>query len=345
MAYGECKIYSDGSHYIAIPKTERPQKPRRIRKEKEIVINEKNEVIDEFEEVPSTITLPSGHVLEQVEWEGKEWKPVMKKERTKGKRTSKKAEFERLYEESLSLKKRDRRDKIIAGLREIKNLFKKDDDLVSYVDVNLGRKERNLWARRIRVIRKANMHDFNYFCTFTYDGNKLAEEEFKKGLMNCFYHLANRKGWKYMGVWERSPVNKRLHFHGIFSIPEGTMPGRIDEVNDYSFKAHKRQITHVNSYFKDKFGRNDFESIACENRLGNALAYLMKYMEKSNEKFVFSRGLYQYFISDIMDDDVLSLFGVEDRKLILADDFKCFDEGTYMGTVSKETIKQMRKAN
>ena len=125
MAYGECKVYSDGSHYIAIPKTERPQKPRAVRREKEIVVNDNNEVIAEFEEVPSTITLPSGHVLEQVEWEGKEWKPVMKKERTKGKRTSKKAEFERLYEESLSLKKRDRRDKIIAGLREIKNLFKK----------------------------------------------------------------------------------------------------------------------------------------------------------------------------------------------------------------------------
>ena len=79
--------------------------------------------------------------------------------------------------------------------------------------------------------------------------------------------------------------------------------------------------------------------------MGEALAYLMKYIEKSGEKIVYSRGLYQYFISDIMDDDIACFYGVDDRKLILFDDFKCFDEGTYMGTVSKETIKQMRKAN
>ena len=44
MAYGEAKVYFDGSHYIAIPKTERPQKPRAVRREKEIVVNDNNEV-------------------------------------------------------------------------------------------------------------------------------------------------------------------------------------------------------------------------------------------------------------------------------------------------------------
>ena len=144
MAYGECKVYSDGSHYIAIPKTERPQKPRAIRREKEIVVNDNNEVVAEFEEITPTITLPNGRVLEQVEWEGNELKPVVIKEKAKGKRTSRKAEFEKLYEASLGLKRKERREKIIAGLREIKNLFKKDEDLVSYVDSNLERKLRNL---------------------------------------------------------------------------------------------------------------------------------------------------------------------------------------------------------
>lgn len=71
----------------------------------------------------------------------------------------------------------------------------------------------------------------------------------------------------------------------------------------------------------------------------------MKYMEKTSEKIVYSKGLPQYFISDIMDDDVACNIGVDDRKLLLFDDFKCFDEGTYMGTISKETINSMRKAN
>ena len=79
MAYGEAKVYFDGSHYVAIPHTERPQKPRALKIEKEIVVNENNEMIAEYDEVKSTITLPSGKVLDEVEFEGNELKPVVKK--------------------------------------------------------------------------------------------------------------------------------------------------------------------------------------------------------------------------------------------------------------------------
>ena len=88
-----------------------------------------------------------------------------------------------------------------------------------------------------------------------------------------------------------------------------------------------------------------FEEIEDKGRMGEALAYLMKYIEKTGEKIVYSRGLPQYFISDIMDEDIACPIGVDDQKLLLFDDFKCWDEGTLMGTVSKETIKEMRKAN
>lgn len=37
--------------------------------------------------------------------------------------------------------------------------------------------------------------------------------------------------------------------------------------------------------------------------------------------------------------------GLEDKKLLLFDDFICWDEGCYMGEVSKEVISQMRKSN
>lgn len=197
--------------------------------------------------------------------------------------------------------------------------------------------------RRIRMIRKANLQEFNYFCTFTYDGKKLTEEEFRKKLKSCLGLFSSRKEWRYIGVWERSPEKKRLHFHGIFYIPEGTMTGTLEECNDYSFRTHKRQITLQNTYFNKKFGRSDFELIDNKGRMGEALAYLMKYIEKTGEKIVYSKGLPQYFISDIMDEDIVCGIGVDERKLLLYDDFKCFDEGTYMGTVSKETIKTMRK--
>ena len=60
---------------------------------------------------------------------------------------------------------------------------------------------------------------------------------------------------------------------------------------------------------------------------------------------IYLKGLSQFFISDVMDEDIACYIGVDDRKLLLFDDFKCFDEGTYVGTVSKGTIENMRKAN
>ena len=148
-----------------------------------------------------------------------------------------------------------------------------------------------------------------------------------------------------MGVWERSPEKKRLHFHGLFYIPDGTMPGKIIQVNDYSFGTHKRQITNQNLYFTERFGRNDFEPVEDQNRVNDAKAYLMKYLEKSGERIVYSKGMPQFFISDILEEDIVCRIGMEEQKFLLFDDFSCFDEGVYMGQVSPEVIAQMRKVN
>ncbi len=90
MAYGEAKVYYDGSHYIAIPHTERPKKPRRQKIEKVIVVNEEKEVVEEYEEVTSTLTLKDGRVLEEVEFVDGELKPVVNKVKQKGERITKK---------------------------------------------------------------------------------------------------------------------------------------------------------------------------------------------------------------------------------------------------------------
>ena len=73
-------------------------------------------------------------------------------------------------------------------------------------------------------------------------------------------------------------------------------------------------------------------------------AYIVKHLEKTGEKIVYSKGLPQFFISDIMEEDVACPFGLEDKKLLLFDDFVCWDEGVSMGKVSKQTIAQMPKA-
>ena len=123
------------------------------------------------------------------------------------------------------------------------------------------------------------------------------------------------------------------------------MPGSIEVISGYSFTNHKRQITKQNTYFAYNFGRNDFSEIERKTDLHDSVQYLLKYIEKSGEKLVYSKGLCQYFISDIREEDVICRVGVDDRKLLLFDDFLCIDEGEIIGRVSKETIRLMRMRN
>lgn len=255
-------------------------------------------------------------------------------------RMTKKELFDKLYDEYIELPRSKRKEAVLA---EMLPYFKSESSARLYVDGQFERKQRNLISRRMRLARKVNMQEFDHFVTFTYSDKLHTEESFRKKLRNTLSHLCSRKGWRYVGVWERSPEKKRLHFHGLFHIPEGTMPGEMSSVSSYSFSSHTRQVTHQNSYFLEQFGRNDFEDITDARRIGDAIAYLTKYIEKFGEKIVYSRGLYAYFISDIMDDDVVCPIGIEDRKLLLFDDFMCFDEGVLMGRVCRDVIRRLRK--
>ena len=58
---------------------------------------------------------------------------------------------------------------------------------------------------------------------------------------------------------------------------------------------------------------------------------------------IYSRGLYQYFVTDIMDEDIVCPYGLEDRKILLFDNFGCWVEGEYIGQVSPEVIKLLPK--
>ena len=344
MSYSETKVYFDGSHYIAIPHTTRPTKKRTKPIEEDIIVEE-NKGSSDLDELSalinkeSNINLGNNSIEDSLITIEDNENQVKKKVKT----TTKKQLFEELYMKYIDLKNRDRKQKI---LNEMQSYFENYDKAKEFIEINFERKLRNLICRRIRMTRKANLANFNYFCTFTYNDKLHDENTFKKKLQGCFKMMCHRKGWKYMGVWERAPNTNRLHFHGLFNIPPNSMPGEIIEVSDYDTRAHKMRTTYQSSYFNERFGRSDFKEIdENENRLGNALAYLMKYMEKTGEKIVYSKNLPQYFISDIMDDDVVCTIGQEDKKLLLFDDFKCWDEGCLMGTVSPEVISQMRKSN
>ena len=117
------------------------------------------------------------------------------------------------------------------------------------------------------------------------------------------------------------------------------------QVEDYNFNTKKRQITNQSIYFNERFGRSDFEPIDTQVHMNDATAYLMKYIEKTGEKIVYSKGMPTFFITDIIDDDIITTIGMEDKKFLLFDNFTCWDEGVYMGEVSPAVIKQLRTCN
>ena len=172
MPYKDTKIYSDGYHYIAIPKTGKTGK-----------------------------------------------KGVVKRYEGRNKA------FDTIYESFAGMPKKEKIKKVKETLSET---IPDKESLNQFVKDNMERRTKNRIVRMTRLMRKVHLQEWNYFCTFTYDDKLHTEESFKKSLSNCLRHLAARKGWKYIGVWERSPEKQRLHFHGIFYIPEmiGTLAPR-----------------------------------------------------------------------------------------------------------------------
>ncbi len=267
------------------------------------------------------------------------YKPKSKREESPD---SPKAKFETAYSESQSLPKRERKKYIKEKLQDA---FPNEEREKEFIESNIERKKINAAKRRVRLMRKVYLQEWNYFVTFTFSGELHTEETFKEKLRNTLKHMVSRKGWKYIGVWERSPEKQRLHFHGIFYIPPNAMIGELVEVKDYSTKSHRMQTTFQNTHFQKYFGRNDFKELCRREDIMQSVRYLLKYIEKSNERLVYGGKLPTYFVSDILDDDIICPYGVDDRKAILFDNFTCIDEGCIVGQASEEVIKQMPKCN
>lgn len=287
------KVYYDGSHWIAIPHTERSKRKRRKR------TTAKDETVEQFE---------------------KAFKAT-----PKGKKAKKKAKL----------------------LKEFTPLFKTETEATEFVETQYERLNRNRIERYKRLKRKAYLQQWHYFCTFTYDSVKQTEESFRKQLMNCLYHLASRKGWRYIGAWERGDKTERLHFHALMYIPSNAMVGRLEEHNEYDFKTHKRRITNQNTYFNERFGRSDFNAISHQSEVEDSVYYMLKYITKNDERVVYSKGLKSYIVADILDEDIVCPYGNDEYeyKYVLADDFTCISYGEILGKVSPEIIEKMPKSN
>lgn len=337
--YKKAKIYSDGNAYIAIPRITNPLTRRRAPREDDVVYVAKEICVDDNGMI---VERPKGSILNENENNDKTSTLIACEAKSSVKIVKievpvpRKKLFEKFNNECDGFLFRERREYV---LERVKQYFDSCDQATAYVDEMYAKARRNLIYRRKRMVRKAYLHgSWNYFCTFTYDDELHDENSFKESFSNFLKNNAYRKLWKYIGVWERGSKSDRLHFHGIFDIPDGALPGDIEEVEDYDYKTHKKRITHSCVPVRDKFGRNDFENIN-KYDLSRTLGYLMKYLEKSGEKIVYSRGLPEYRISDIQDEDILAPMNKYEDKLLLFDDFTLINNGNIIGPCTLNNLR------
>ena len=120
MPFKDAKIYSDGSHYIAIPKTGNPNR-RKKDTPQEVCAGQKNQTTDKTENKKSATA------------------------------AEKKTEFERLYKEYADSPKTERNRNIAEAMAEY---FEDDRAAQDFVRDNTERKKRNEIVRRTRLARK-----------------------------------------------------------------------------------------------------------------------------------------------------------------------------------------------
>lgn len=222
-----------------------------------------------------------------------------------------------------------------APFRRRKNFGKKEHSEEEQKELD----KRSLLVRKIRFIRKAYLNRFNYFATFTYDDKLHTEHSFKKKLLSTLSKLHTRRGWKYMGVWERG-CKGRLHFHALVYVPDGGMVGEFLEKRDYDTRNKRMRLTIQNTYFNSRFGRSDFVSIdrTIPPLYNGVLRYLLKYITKTDERITYSRGLPTYLEADISERDVICEMGLWAQKLLLFDNATLYDEGEILGALDDEEL-------
>ena len=188
------------------------------------------------------------------------------------------------------------------------------------VNEGFRRKNANIASRKKLFRRKAYLNNWNYFVTFTFDDKKHTDDSFKKSLRKCLSNLSTRKGWKVMGIWEYGEENERLHFHALLYVPDGMMVGKLYEKKDYSKRKHKVITTHPCTFFEERFGRCDFEKInSLSLKKGKYLDYILKYITKTDEKIVYSRGIPSIFRDEISEDEICAEFEDFVMKFVLFD--------------------------
>ena len=191
MPYQKCKIYNDGSNFIAIPHTTRPAAPKRYRHEEVI------EVVDDTPQQPqlnadkcnterALTALNDANKVHSREYsESSESPPTDEiSTPTVTRKITRRQLFDELYEECKSLKKRECKKYIYDRMKQY---FVNAEAAKKYVAGQFDRLKRNAIAKRVRLVRKVNLQTFNYFCTFTAERLLKRTAVKSSGIFNIFF--------------------------------------------------------------------------------------------------------------------------------------------------------------
>lgn len=207
------------------------------------------------------------------------------------------------------------------ALRALEKAFPEEkEEIRGKVDSMHERMIASIAGRKKRFRRKAFLNEWTHFVTVTYDSTLWQSEDlFRKAVDKTFSNFHTRNGWRYMGVWERGELNERLHFHCLLYVPDGEMIGALYGRSDRSWKTHGITITHSNTYFERRFGRNDFEPLE-RRELSRSIEYILKYLEKSGERIRYSRGIPSEIYIPVRSLDVVDEYYDFVPKFVLFDD-------------------------
>jgi len=206
------------------------------------------------------------------------------------------------------------RECILSGMSGVRKnivpaVLKKMDYKISKEDAEFAciRLKKNA-VNRLKTYRdkvNLNLELFNFFVTVTYSPHKFSSEvDFRYTLRRLWNNLAENWGWKVVGIFEKGDQGERLHFHAFVFIPKDGLRGEFVPQKFYSTKRRKWEYRCTNTYFTERFGINEFAPLS--QALAKAdcpVHYIAKYMEKSGERFFYSRGLKGNFEQEITDND------------------------------------------
>ena len=112
-----------------------------------------------------------------------------------------------------------------------------------------------------------------------------------------------------MGVFEYGEKNGVIHFHALIYVPNNEMIGELVKKREYSTKRGERHTRYGNTFFDEDFGMSDFQEVnPILLKRGGTSRYLVKYITKTGEKVVYSRGIPAEICKELSDNDIVGTY-------------------------------------